>query len=252
MSDEDRPDEGSSLFKEVEVIEYQAVSGLAVVGCLLGLLAAGALIWPLLWVVPPLAIVVNLIAIVRINRQPSVLVGKKFALVGLALAVFLTAMVPADKIAYDVAIRRQARHFASIWFDCLRDDKAIESYQLTLDPRYRRPLSELDAQVRVPDSEPRKGLQEYLEQSEVRCLLALGDKALVRYYATEGQTSEPGRDTVIAIYAVTYEEEGQKKSFFIRLGLDRRKLPVGDDSDWFVASSRGGYHPIALGGEDEY
>lgn len=251
MTEEDLPKEGISGFQETEVIEYQAISAMAVGGLLLGLLAAGAMLWPLLWIVPPLGIVVSLVALWRIEHQPTVLTGKMFALVGLALSVFFVALVPTNKIIYDRAIRQEARHFASIWFDALRNGQVVEAYQLTLDPRVRRPLNQLEAAVREPESDPRKGLKEYVAEQDVRTLLALGDKAQVRYYATEFQSSEPGHESLVVVYAVTYDDKGEKKTFFIRLGLERRDLPVGHESDWRVVSSRGGYRPIALGGNGE-
>ena len=57
----------------------------------------------------------------------------------------------------------------------------------------------------------------------VRTLLALGPKAQVRFFDTVGQTRQDDDDVVDQLYAVTYEEEGEKKSFFVAVQAVRHK-----------------------------
>lgn len=249
MAQDEPPESSTSGFGDSEVVDYQAVSGLAVIGLLVGLASALALIWPWLWIAALVGIVLNFVALVRIAMLAPSLTGGRLAIAGLLVSVFFTAMVPTNWLTYRWAIRRQARQVASLWFDALQNDQPVKAYQLSLDPRYRRPLDELARKVRQSGSTPRTELRTYVDQPDVRCLLALDGKAQVRHYATEDQFDDEKRhEFVVEVYAVTFDEQGQKKTFFVRLTLERYDLPSGLGSDWQVASTQGGYHPIALGG----
>jgi len=246
MTQADPTGPAHGAFEESEVIEYQAVSGLAVGSFLAGLLSPGAVLWPLLWIAPPLGILLGVLALKRIADQPSELTGKRLALVGLALSVFFAAMVPTERLVYRQALARQAREFATIWFDCLRNDEPIKAYQLSLDPRHRLPMARLVDEADVADSDARANLEEYVQDRTVRCLLALGDKARARHYATEQQEHFTDGEIVITVYAVTYQEGGRDKTFFIRLALRRYELPDGKSSDWQVAAASRARTPSPL------
>lgn len=249
MAQGEPPESGTRGFEDSEGVEYQAVSGLAVVGLLVGLASAAALIWPWLWLVALLGIVLNVLALKRIADLAPSLTGGKLALAGLLVSVFFAAMVPTNGLSYDWSIRRQARQVATLWFDALLNDQPVKAYQLSLDPRYRRPLDELARKVRQSGSTPRDELRQYVDRPEIRCLLALNDKAQVRHYATEDQFRDAkNQEFVVDVYAVTFNDQSQKKTFFIRLTLERFDLPSGLGSDWQVASTQGGCRPIALGG----
>ena len=76
----------------------------------------------------------------------------------------------------------------------------------------------------------------------VRTLLALGPKAQVGFYRTVGQSHNNDRDEVDQLYAVTYEEDGERKSFFVSVHLQRTKLSDGAAS-WRIISTQGGVRP---------
>ena len=44
------------------------------------------------------------------------------------------------------------------------------------------------------------------------------------------------------LYAVTYEEEGERKSFFVAVQMSRTKLADGT-ADWRIAQANGGVKP---------
>ena len=108
-------------------------------------------------------------------------------------------------------------------------------------------MRHLVQQTREAGSKARTELEKYVKRPEVRCLLALGDRAQVRHFATEGQQHAEDLETTTEVYTVTYEEAGQKKTFFLLLSLRRYVLPGTGMSDWYVANSTGGYRPKALG-----
>ena len=235
-----------------DVLGYQAVSGLAVAGLILGVVAAVAFIHPLLWLVPAAGILVAGLALRRIARDAPALIGRKAALAGLMLAMFCATAAPSGWSAYRGFMRREARQFARVWFDFLRRDEPHKAHQLTRHPRYRLPLDESLWVAYEEGSDPRNELENYVSRPEVRALLALGDKARVRYYDTEGQGREEGCDVVYQVYAVTCDEAGGKKTFFIGVALKRYRLQGTRRAFWRITRTDGGVRPVALGGgEDE-
>jgi hypothetical protein len=77
----------------------------------------------------------------------------------------------------------------------------------------------------------------------------LGDKATVRYYATESQWLEGDRDQVYQTYAVTYPDSDGLKTFFIGLLLQRQADVHTGLSYWHIVRSTGGVKPKHLGGD---
>ena len=76
----------------------------------------------------------------------------------------------------------------------------------------------------------------------MRTLLALGPKAQVRFYQTADADREDDNDLVNQFYAVTYEEEGERKSFFVLVRMMRQKLGSGQ-AGWRILAAEGGVRP---------
>jgi len=233
------------------VLAYQAVSRLAVAGLIFGIAAAVAFIHPLLWTVPAAGILVAGLALWRIARDAPALIGRKAAVAGLMLSIFCGAAAASGWSAYRGMIRGEARRFTEAWFQFLRDNEPHKAHQLTLHPRYRLPLNDSLWGSYEEGSDPRSELENYVSRPEIRALLALGPKAQVRYYDTEGQTSSEGRESVYQVYAVTYDEAGKKKTFFIGVALDRFLLEGTGRAAWRILHTDGGIRPAALGGTKE-
>ena len=215
---------------DAEAARYQALSSLAVVGLVLGMLGFAALFEPWLWVVPLLGLLTSGLALRRIARDAPALSGRRTALAGLVLSVLFSAAVPANWLVYRWLVRCEAQRFAACWFEFLADGQPQKAHQLTQHPAYRQPLDE-----RLADwYQRRRGrldqLQWYVAASPseprwpVHTLLTLGNKARVRYHQTTDQTRAGRRDLLCQVYAVTYEKDGREKSFFVELHLERWQL----------------------------
>lgn len=72
---------------ETDAGSYRSISSLAVAAAVAGVLSAGCLVSPALWVVPLVAIALAVASLNEIGREGSVKVGRIPALLGLALAV---------------------------------------------------------------------------------------------------------------------------------------------------------------------
>jgi hypothetical protein len=246
MQEFNLPSARLSAPQDEELAAYHALSGLAVAGLVGGLLSPLAMVTVLLWILPPLAVALNLLALWRIHRRAPALVGRKAALVGLVLAAVFTAAAPADWLVYRWLVRGEARQFASLWFEALRDGQPQQAHLLTIDPKHRRTFREKDWQFYRDAPRWRDDLRGYVNQPLVRTLAALGPKAQVRFYQTvdQGRNELSGNDWVQLVYAVSYDDEKDegRKSFFVALLVERLQLADGL-ANWRVLRAEGGVRP---------
>ena len=228
---------------EADLDEYHAVSGLAVGGLVVGLLSCVALVDPMGWLVPPVGILLCLLALWRIACNAPELIGRKAAVVGLVLSILFGGAGISHQLTYNWLLRRQARQFGTAWFDLLARQQPQMAHQMTLPPDERRPLdSDLWAMYRDAPSK-RKSLKEFADDSSVRTLLALGEKAKVRYCKTVDMYGPPGAESLDQFYSVTYDEAGSKKTFFIVLILRRPPIKHKGYVNWTVNEFHGGVTP---------
>ncbi len=204
-----------------ELGDYRAISALAVAGLVLGIASVVALVHPLLWVVPAAAVAVNLAALGRIERFAPSLSGRKAALCGLVAALLFGVGAPTQWFSRRWLVRRDADQFVRVWFDYLAQDQPHFAHQLTVDPLYRQPLDEkLWNHYRGSRAE-HAVLERFVRVPLVRSLLALGPKASVRYLGTEMQATDRGREALLNLYAVTFNEGARSRSFLVRIGVQR-------------------------------
>jgi len=239
------------LPEEADVATYHAVSGLAIAGLLLGLLAPLALVVRAAWVLAIAGVVVNVVALRRIAASAPALMGRKAALVGLTLSAIFFAAVPADWVAYRRLLREEARKSAAIWFDYLRTGQPHKAYQLTLGPTSRDRLDDTLWEFFREGSEGRRELEGFIHRPEVRTLMALRDKATVRFYDTESQWADKDVDHVYQTYAVTYSDSEGLRTFFIGLLMDRSVDAWTRHAYWQIDRIIGGVQPKWLGGSGE-
>ncbi len=251
MSDKpfDRPH--LSAASDVDETPYRAVSASAVVAVPFGLASPLALFGPLLWFLPATGLALSLAALRAIALEPARIVGRKAALVGLALSLTFGVAAMADWAAYRWQVRREAQRFAMEWFEFLRNNEPHKAFQLNSPPDSREPLDDTLWQVYYDGSDARRFLEEFIARKETRALIALGEDAKVRYYDTEEQESGKNEDSVTQTFAVSYPGESGSTTFFVSLRM-RRSQPHGSDrSFWQVTSIEGGVTPKALGGSDK-
>jgi len=226
MTAENRP-QLTEHHQNDDIAGYRELCVTAVVGLVLGVLSATALVDPLMWFVPVVAAVVSAVALRRIARSESVLVGRKRAMAGLMLAVLFGVAAVTDYTVYRHLVRQQGQRFAEEWFALLMAGEPQKAYQYLMPPDERHPPDgDLWKFYRESDHYHRQ-LLAFAKRPEVRTLVALGSNALVRYYETDGQMSSGERDELFQAYAVTYDDAGKRKTFFIGLTLTRHHLDDG-------------------------
>ena len=205
---------------------------------------------PVLWAVPIVAGMVCMRAFVQIKQKAPAMIGRKAALAGLWLAVFSFSAAYSDWAYFRWRIRDEARQTALFWFDLLAKDRPELAFQLTVPPQQRHAFDDriwdfyVDSDRDIVKRFTK--LKNYVapgktEESPnlVRTLLALGNSAEVRYLSTLDQFYVESQYIVDQIYAVTFVESGEKKTFFVLVRLARHV--VGDKhAAWRIVYAQGG------------
>jgi len=212
-----------------EIVRYRALSSLAMLALLAGLLSPLAMFAPSLWLAPLAAVILAGLALWRIARRAPDLIGRAAALTGLMLGVAFLVAAPVDEMVYRYCLRQQAREFAAMWIDAVRHGEVYKAHHLMVDPKHRQSLESKLADFYVANETWRRSLNYFRNEPVMRTLFRLGQDAQIRFYETRAEGHSDVFDYVQQIYAVTYypdEEKKKPKSFFIGLEL-RRSTDAG-------------------------
>ncbi len=248
-----KPDTSSpSLFvaADEEVVRYRAISSLAVAGLLAGLFSPLAMLAPVLWLLPLATVLLSGLALRRIAARSPELVGRPAALTGLLLGTAFLVAAPVEDYVYRYFVRQQARQFAEIWIEAVRQGEAYKAHHLMLDPKLRLPLESELADFYKKNEHARRLLMEFVKEPTTRALFALyrqpagEDTAKIRFYETADQRRQDTSDVVQQTYAVTYRDErNQPKSFFITLLMERTVNTTSGHAVWTLVHVDGGIRP---------
>ena len=233
---------------EPGVDEYKPLSGLAVAGLVCGLLSPLAFVGPVLCVFGIAGVVLSVAALVRIGTDSPAITGRKLALVGLVLSTLCVSIAPSHRLVSRYLLRNEARRFAPAWFRFLGDDQPCKAHQLSTPPENRLVLDDQLRDAYAKDDELAEELSAFTENAAVRALLALGDGVRIRFYETQFQGREFGNERVDLLYAVTFEEEGRKKTFFVGLKMIRVADAGDGRASWFINDVRERDRPEGMSG----
>jgi hypothetical protein len=234
-----------NITDDVDLVEYRTISPLAVVAFVLSLLTPVAFLSSVLLLFPLIVVLVSGIALWRIKSRAPVFLGKKLAGFALFLSLAVAVAAPCDWFVYRMILRREARAFGELFIDYVRRGEPQKAYQLTLAPGLRRSLDNVPLEE-FSEKSARRALETFLGGDAVHAILTVGKNAEVRYYDTESQGEEGTADQVFQSYAVTYSSEGETKTFFVGLVLERKSEPKVGRSFWYVTRQTAPVHPKAL------
>jgi hypothetical protein len=233
--------------EQEELAPYRPLSGLALLGLLLGLVSVFAYWQPALVVIPAVGAVVSGMALRRMSSDPQALSGRWLALAGLALAVGCGSAGIARFASYQWQFEREARTAVELWFEYLANAEPHKAHQLTKTPAERLPLDDKLWRAYRNNNDLQAGIRDYVRQQPVRTLLALGRTAQVRFYQTEAASGNMADAETAEVYAVTYPDAGRTKTFFVHVTVRRLQRGRADAPGWVIGHARGGYRPIGWG-----
>lgn len=225
MSTSDQPHVSS--LDETALASYQGVSIMAVLALLLGMASALALVHPFLWVVPPVAVVLSILAIRAIDAPDSNLTGRRLAIAGLALALLFGLWAPSRVLTRQWQLYRQARAFADDWLELIRQGELQAAHQLTL-PHIERQKPGVSLEKIYSESDEAKNrYQNFFGDKPAKTIAALGDEATYEYAGGNGVARETFSEHVALSYRVRHAENGREREFPIRVVLDRQEGKEG-------------------------
>ncbi|HEV3136494.1 MAG TPA: hypothetical protein VGZ26_01295, partial [Pirellulales bacterium] len=108
---------------------------------------------------------------------------------------------------------------------------------------YRQPMTEDLWIFYSRNSDANRDLLEFVQDPLVRTLLALGDRAQVRFYKTTRVDTSGSTALVHYWYTVTYPDPLGKKTFFVRIMLERKPTERASVNPWSVKLFSGGFDP---------
>ncbi|MEN6407818.1 MAG: hypothetical protein ABFC77_15285 [Thermoguttaceae bacterium] len=235
------PDVRITDSQDAEMASYHPLAVQAVAGLIAGLASPLALFDSLFWSLPILGLFFSGWAVRRIQKNPS-LAGRPLATVGIVLSLLFLAAAPTEWLVYRKAVRDEARVFSAAWFKYLAQNEPQKATQFVSPLQKRQPLNDQLWQYYRTHPLAREELQNYVQQPLIRTLLALGPKAETRFYQTASQARWNTADQVDQLYAVTYEDDGEKKSFFVNVKMVR--APQADGHvEWQIMQTEGGVRP---------
>ena len=236
-----RPHLGPS--HEAEQNEYHALSGLAVVSLIIGILSIVSLVDPRASLVSAVGILVSCVALWRIARRSPELVGRKLAVFGLLLSLLFGSMAIGHCIAIRWVLARQSEQVCLEWFDLMQARRPELAYQLAIRPDLRAPADSDVWDYYCSNLDRHVVLGKFVDQPLSRTLLALGKKATVRFLGTEKITRLDDGDHIIQLYGVTFDQDGRKTTFLVRLAMLRRYDKIMEKVVWQIVGMEGGVRP---------
>ncbi|MBQ6158623.1 MAG: hypothetical protein IJJ20_06405 [Thermoguttaceae bacterium] len=198
---------------------FSAVSLSAVLALACGVLSLFYLINRNLLPLPVLTLCSAAFALWRIRRSEGRLTGGAMARISLTLALAVLVAVPVRDTIYHRELVRQGREFISLVIDAaqkgdsvaLSQFKRFQSSRETVDDEIGFWRKQLSDPMSAPEAVQLLGNKVFL------AIHNLGENANVTYRRTAAiaRDEKNDRDTICLIYAVTYSEHGQTKTFFI-------------------------------------
>jgi len=214
--------------------DYRTVEPLAIIAALLGITAPLVLFNSLLCVLPIIGGATAVIALTRIARDPA-RTGRAAALAGLALATFFLALALARYGSEQWLLGRQSRPVADQFMESLRARSPEQAVLLQAAPDDRPPVDDGLWSFIRNDVEMRQKLEKLVARPEIRMLLALGDKADVRFYKTNAASAGKAIALVDNWYTVTFTDtDDKKKTILFGVFLERRPVMNSELNPWRV------------------
>lgn len=216
------------------VARYQSPNVWSLVTAALGVLSLLALIQPVFWIVPLLAVVIGLVALRSLAEHPEQ-IGRRAVLVGLALAVFFGAWASTRYFSRREWLTREARERADAWLELVRTKQLQEAHQLQT--RFaERWTADVSMDEVFPQSERMQ--VDYLTQFEsepLRTLAALPGEPRVEFERSEDYEPSRNLDTVTLRYRVFYEKRGREQVLPILVVMRRQIDYQSGGYDWYVS-----------------
>jgi hypothetical protein len=238
---------------------------LSIVALVVGLLSPLSFVAPLLWAVPIVGAAVSLAAIFRIDSSQGALIGRRAALVGLALCVASVSAAASRPMFAQQFISRQARRAALEWIALVQAGQSQQAFERTVASIQSPPTPLSDAQQPGDEREQRSSdeqehnhehaagtrhtvlpgagspLEQFREKPVVHFLMTDGADMRARYERDLAFSLGPRDDARIEQQFAICSAEGSPStpSASVEISLLRTRISALVPPRWFVADFQG-------------
>jgi hypothetical protein len=214
---------------------YRTISILSIVGLILGIAAPLAFFAPLLYAIPIAGIIVTLLAIRKISLSDGALIGRKAAVIGLALSVVGLTAAATRTMMFQELLSRQARAAALQWIELLQSGNAETAYKLTSAGRQRAPTTPADPSEATSQASP---LDSFRADTVPHFLLDHAQDAPVTFVRDSVfDPATPGNERIQQLYQVGVPAETNgAATTTLTVMLQRVQASDAIPAQWLIAA----------------
>jgi len=229
------PTMSATLHSEPELTQYRAISLWAMATLFAGLTAPLALVGPLLWWVPLVAIPLGVLAFRQLRQPDPRYVGQTAAIAGLCLAALFFGWAISQRLSREARIAREAKQLADDYLQLILAGKIPEAHQIQSLPA-RRQANEANLEAYyAAQVEAGRDLANFRNSEPVKSLTGQQGKIEVQFAEVVRHTVEGLTDYVTLRYEITAgQTPGSSGSLWITAKRDSHADTTG--SDWQIAS----------------
>ena len=160
--------------------DYQVINGWSVVALILALLSSSALLLPFFLVFSLLAIIMSLVALSKIQREPHLFMGRRLAIFSLVMAVIVGGWTISRQQFFQAHMFAAAESNLNKWFQLIKEGKHEEAHQLTLLAGMRTSGRMTLREYYQNEKRVRQEMQTFFSESPMRQIIKLGENWSVR------------------------------------------------------------------------
>ena len=219
--------------------DYQVVNGWSVVALILALLSISALLLPMFLVFSLLAVIISLVALSKVQREPHLFMGRRLAMLSLVIAVIVGGWTLSRRHYFHVRMFAAAESNVDNWFQLIKEGKHEEAHQLTLLAGMRTSGRMTLREYYLNEKRVRQEMQTFFSEVPMRQIVKLGENWSARRMANQNLriTDENGL-LVFQRFEIHYTEDGRPVTLPVEIKSSRILDKYTRASHWTVLTVR--------------
>lgn len=212
---------------------YQVISVLSVVAGLLALLSTTALLLEVFWIFPLVGVIVSLMALNGISKQPHIYTGKTLAIISLLTCLVLGGWSISRYRFVRSTVYSLAQEKVEHWFDLVRDKKLEEAHQLSLPIGMRAMGRTTLRQYYSNEQIARDEMNGFFSNHPLMDIVSLPGEWTLEL--AENHRIEFDNNDLLLVYQnydIKYQEDGEQLEIPIQVKLSRRYDKYTHASQW--------------------
>lgn len=224
-------DRGAFADTTEELSEYRPVSFLAIASAIVGLLSIVANFQLVLLVIPIAGIILAMVAIREIDAPDTNYIGRRFAVIGLALSIFFGAYALSRTVIVNKIRANQAAQVAKGWVDIVRSGNLPQAAEW-MKPAVNRQRSTIDLAEHYSTNEDAVTFLKAMQTNDsVRRIIAVPKEQEIDYHGLDGVFSVRNVEMYDFFFELPPRKGEDNNTFICTVRRDERE----DRVTWIVA-----------------